>query len=435
MSKTPKLFTISKRSDSNTYRFKLNPVCGLPARVCAEWRKRSFQSLPDELAPFRDPKTATARENAVKALILYLQKKKEEGNVQRVTVEKITVGEWVKKYTTLETSPRTAKNASANMPYSLATLKGYLKNYNAHVKDDPLMELQMVEVNEDDVDQFYTRMSLRKLKDGRTMGGTKTYADVIKFVRMAFNGYREKNHKWVNPFSFYKAPKYESPERDVLTDEEVLRLFQPGVLKTPMQLAVCMLYFYSGLRRAEIFALKPEDLDWKTPKIRVRHSWQLFDEANKMVLGPPKSHKPRTTLFDPVLQEAIKLLWEKNGKHEFVITHKNGKIPTASWVKRNFRKWLDAAGIELGGREITPHSSRHYLASFMEEAGTPIRYIEQILGHSEKESGRIGGNKTTKIYLHTPEKAIIDVGQKVSARKEALEKNEAAEKILNFQAS
>ena len=209
------------------------------------------------------------------------------------------------------------------------------------------MDLRMVEVNEDDVDQFYTRMSLKKLYDGRPMGGTKTYADVIKFVRMTFTAYQQKNHKWLNPFSFYKAPKYESPERDVLTDEEVLRLFQPGVLKNPMQLAVCMLYFYSGLRRAEIFALKPEDLDWKTPKITVRRAWQLFDEPKNRKEGPPKSHKPRKTLFDPVLQEAIKLLWEKNGKYEYVITHRGGKVPTASWVKRNFRQWLNVLTLSL----------------------------------------------------------------------------------------
>ena len=245
---------------------------------------------------------------------------------------------------------------------------------------------------------------------------------------MAFNGYHQKNHNWINPFSFYKAPKYESPERDVLTDEEVLRLFQPGVLKTPLQLAVCMLYFYSGLRRAEIFALKPEDLDWKTPKITVRRAWQLFDETKNRVIGSTKSHKPRNTLFDPVLQEAIKLLWEKNGKYEYVITHRYGQVPTASWVKRNFRQWLERAGIELGGRKITPHCSRHYLASFLEATGAPMRYIEEILGHSQKESGRIalsGVNKTTKIYLHTPEKAIIEMGKKVSE----------ARKVIDFKVS
>jgi len=42
MPKAPKPFVIAKRADSNTFQFTLNPACGLPKRVCAEWRRRSF---------------------------------------------------------------------------------------------------------------------------------------------------------------------------------------------------------------------------------------------------------------------------------------------------------------------------------------------------------------------------------------------------------
>ena len=138
--------------------------------------------------------------------------------------------------------------------------------------------------------------------------------------------------------------------------------------------------FLSGLRRAEIFALKPEDLDWKTPNITIENSWQLFETKDR-IMGPPKGKKTREAPFDPILQEAIKKLWKENGQHAFVICEKSGRIPGPSWLRARFPKWLKRAGIELGGRNIVPHSSRHSLASMLEARNVPLRYIQDLLGH------------------------------------------------------
>jgi integrase len=108
------------------------------------------------------------------------------------------------------------------------------------------------------------------------------------------------NHKWVNTFLYIGSLNYESPSRDILTEDGVLKLFKPGILKGAMELAVCAMMFFAGLRRAEIFALKPEDLDWKTPKITVRRAWQLFERKSK-IIGHTKSKKLRDAPFDLIL--------------------------------------------------------------------------------------------------------------------------------------
>ena len=92
------------------------------------------------------------------------------------------------------------------------------------------------------------------------------------------------------------------------------------------------------------------------------------------MLGPTKGKRARTTLFNEVLQSAIKKLWEENGKHDFVFSFKNGKIPGSSWIYGRYKKWLKRAGIEHGGN-ITPHSSRHSLATLLEEQGASVRHI------------------------------------------------------------
>jgi site-specific recombinase XerD len=93
-----------------------------------------------------------------------------------------------------------------------------------------------------------------------------------------------------------------------------------------------------------------------------------------------------------VMQEAVKKLWEENGRHEFAFSLKDGKTPGPSWIKGRFKKWMIRAGVELNGRKIAPHSFRRSLASLLEARGVSLRHIQDLLGHSDL--------KTTKIYLH-----------------------------------
>jgi integrase len=171
-----------------------------------------------------------------------------------------------------------------------------------------------------------------------------------------------------------------------------------------MERAICAVIFLSGLRRGEVSALKPEDLDWNTPKILVRRAWLAFDSKDRQ-LGPTKSKRPRKAPFDPVLKAAIRKIWEENGQHEFVFSFKNGKTPGAAWTIGRFHKWLERAGVQDGGRNLVPHSARHSLASMLEARGIPLRYIQELLDHSDL--------KTTKIYLHEAADTIGAISAKI----------------------
>jgi integrase len=413
----------------NSFQFTLNSTCGLPRRVCAEWQRRSFRTLPEELSNYRNPNSKPEAKANAQVLITFLRKRLEAGlSAKRPVAEDITVGAWIEKFTAIETSPRTGFNASRNRPYSPDTVETYRGYYNTHIKGDPFTRLKMAEVEEEDAMEYITRLSVKKLdtkkgKAGRPMGGTRTFAGVIIFIRMAFREYQRKNRKWFNPFQYINPPIIQKNTRDALPEDEMLSLFEPGVLTTTMELAVCAVMFLSGLRRSEIFALKPECLDWHTPKITVKNAWQIFNRKTR-VLGPPKGKKERDAPFDPVLQEAIKKLWEENGKHEFVFSYKNGTTPGPSWIEGRFKKWLIRAGIELGGRKIVPHSARHSLASLLEAKGVSLRYIQELLGHSDL--------KTTKIYLHSTEKTIRDIGKKIS---ESMQQEPEEKKAVEFKIS
>jgi integrase len=123
---------------------------------------------------------------------------------------------------------------------------------------------------------------------------------------MCFTEYRKKHNRWLNPFQSLDAPQLNSVPRDFMPEDEFLKFFYPGVLRDTMELAVCACMFLSGLRRGEIAALKPECLDWVTPKITVKYNWQRYNKKSR-VLSTTKSKKQRDAPFDPVLQAVITL--------------------------------------------------------------------------------------------------------------------------------
>jgi integrase len=415
MSRSQKPFTTPHRRDSKTFQLTINPASGLPDKICWNWQRKSFQDLPGELSKYRNPRTKAAAEAGALALIQYLTKALEENNARRVPDDDITVGQWIEKFVNIETSPRTGRNAAKNRPYSPDTLDTYKTYFNAHIKDDLLARIKMSEVEEEDITIFTNRLSLKKKKNGELLGGTRTSAGVIIFIRMTFKEYQKKHKRWLNPFQDLDPPQLNTGERDALPEDEVLKLFAPGVLRNPMEIAVCAIMFLSGLRRAEIAALKPDCLDWVTPKITVKNTWQKYDNKSRLY-GPTKSKKERDAHFDLILQQAIKKMWEMNGRHEYVFCHPDGSILKPSWIRHQFPEWLKRAGIELGGRKIVPHSARHSLASLLEERGISLRYIQEMLGHSDL--------KTTKRYLHSTEATIRTIGKKINeAMQQGAEKN------------
>ena len=402
-------FKVYKRKDTKKYIVTINPASGLPEHICREWKRASFSKFPVELAHLREPSSKPAADNAVDALIVYLKNKLKT----KTQFEDIKIGEWLEKFTSLENNPRSARLIAAGVPYSPDTIAGYKQKFEQYLVNDPFMNNKISEAVEGDTLSFLGRLGYMKNKYGNPIAGTRTFELVVRFVHMAFHEYEEENHGWYNPFRNIKAPKRRKVVvRDALSEEEITDLFGPDVLTDPLQRAVCSAMFFAGLRRSEIFALRPEDLDWQTPRIKVVRAWKRF-ETSKREMGDPKWHKSRETIFPKQLQEAIKELWEANGKHEFVFCDKYGKCPGPGYLKYWVPRWLKRAGINTDGREIVPHSSRHSLASLLEADGVPLRYIQKMLGHSSME--------TTLGYLHEPANTMNKISNRMGQKAQQLE--------------
>jgi len=444
--KTRMPYRIKYRADRDFYTVALNyPECGLSAAECDAWGvRRAFSTFPEELKEYRQPRSRRAAERGAQALIAFLQKK--PGALAIRNDDSPTMGEWVRLFLDLETSPRAVRLVGKNRPYSPQTIYNYQSIYDAHLTNDPILSRKMESIEQADILLLLGRIAAHRITIGqprkprkdrktgkviespalptRPMGGTRAFEAVYSFLRMTSKEYQKEHPRWIDPFASIDRPKPTKTEpRQGLEEEEVARLFSTeGVFdKEPeLERAICAAMFWAGLRRSEIFGLMPSDLDWATPQIIVRHAWKSFDRKNRE-LGDPKHHKIRESLFPDILQASITLLWKKNdeifkqngqkaigeeGQRRFVFCRADGSQPGPTWYKQHVSKWFKRAGIEIAGRKITPHSARHSLASILEDQGVSIRVIGELLGHSDL--------KTTKGYLHTPQGKINEITDKIN---------------------
>jgi integrase len=393
----------------------LYPPCGLPPEILQQWQRKSFSRFPPELYHFRYPTSKEIARTGAEALIELLKKEISQGTVQRFNVP-LPIGDWLVRFISLDNNPRAERLISEGSPYSPATLGLYRVYFGRYVKGDPFLEMDLNTIDVPSTRAFMARVGMKKKKQTRKekeenivkeIAGTRAYEITINFVRMAFTEYWDDHRYWQNPFDRIDPPKrVKDRRRDVLQEDEILRLFMPEVITDTLERAVAVAMFWAGLRRAEIFGLKTKDLDWKTPKLNITHAWKLFGSKKKRTLGDPKWHKRREAPFPEDLQRAIKILQEKNGVQEFVFSYADGTIPHGKWIQERLPIWLKNAEIDVAGRKIVPHSARHSLASSLEAAGVPLRYIQGILGHSSL--------KTTLGYLHTPEGVINNITKKIN---------------------
>jgi integrase len=399
-------YSIQQRSKKKFLLTINDPESGLPPEMCQTWQRKSYSRLPAELSHFRYPTSRQSARNGADALIEFLKKEADMGNAWRFYVP-VTIGSWLVRFISLDNNPRAERLISKGMTYSPDTIALYKTYYNRYIEGDTFLKMDINKIDVPSSRAFVARIGMKETKDKRLLVGTRAFEITVNFIRMAFTEYWEDHQDWRNPFDRIDPPiRVKGNTRDVLQEAEILKLFMPGVIKDPLERAVAIAMFWAGLRRAEIFGLKYDDLDWKTPLLRIRHAWKRFGRKGR-ILGNPKWNKFREAPFCEDLQNAIKILQETNGTHEsnFVFCRKDGSIPHGKWIQDKLKVWIKNAGIDTIGRKIVPHSSRHSLASMLEENSVPLRYIQDILGHSSL--------KTTKIYLHTPQGKINEITKKI----------------------
>jgi len=182
--------------------------------------------------------------------------------------------------------------------------------------------------------------------------------------------YMFKKYLKMNILEEIKIPKKAKTLPKVLTKDEIRDLFK--ATRFGRNRLMLQFMYGSGCRVSEVVKLKVGDLNFK--------------ERTAVIRGG-KGNKDRLIILSKDwLKDLKKYLEKKKIKTEEVFSKKNGKKISTDTVQRIVRKAALEAGIQ---KHVTPHCLRHSYATHLLEAGTNIRYIQSLLGHSNLNTTQI----------------------------------------------
>ncbi|HEY9114066.1 MAG TPA: site-specific tyrosine recombinase/integron integrase [Bacteroidales bacterium] len=179
-----------------------------------------------------------------------------------------------------------------------------------------------------------------------------------------------------------ERPRKEHHLPNVLSKEEVKAILQaPSNIKHKAMLS---LIYACGLRRSELLNLIPTDVNSKRGLLIIRNAKGNKDRVAPL---PEKMVEMLRDYYRAFRPE--KWLFEGRVKGEKYSEYSLQSVLKQCCKKANITK------------PVTLHWLRHSYATHLLEAGTDLRYIQELLGHKS--------SKTTEIYTHVSTKSLQNI--------------------------
>lgn len=190
--------------------------------------------------------------------------------------------------------------------------------------------------------------------------------------------FREILHSPINR-DFVPSKKKEKELPKVISKEKIRRLLNS--IQNIKHKLIIKIFYSTGIRLQELVNLKRKDIDF---------------DRNVIYIRKGKGAKDRITLLsESIKEDLLKYFVSQDFRTDYLFEGRKGKYSKAS-----VEKILDRFSKQIG-LKITPHMLRHSFATHLLEAGTDIRYIQKLLGHSNLE--------TTQIYTKVANSEIIKI--------------------------
>ena len=252
--------------------------------------------------------------------------------------------------------------------YSNKTIKAYL-SYNLYILDytkkTPL-EITNLDIK-NYLDYLVTEKSLSSSTLNSAINAFKFYYGQILNREFIYQVRRAKKDKLL-PTVFSK--------------EEISK-----ILSVPMNIkhkAVLALIYSSGIRVSEAANLKINDID---------------KDRGLILIKGGKGRKDRYSLLSKTALVIINNYRNKLNPQDWLFPGQNENNPITS---RTIEKVMEAAMKKAGiQKSASVHTLRHSFATHLLEAGTDIRYIQELLGHEN--------TSTTEIYTNVSNRKLVDL--------------------------
>lgn len=256
-------------------------------------------------------------------------------------------------------------------------LKGYsdmtIKSYLGHIARFSKMTHKTIEaITNDDIRAYLLGLL-------QTQGKSHAYINqAISSIKFLFSEVL-KCHGIVEELP---RPKKEKKLPEVLSQEEVQSILTS--VSNVKHRTLLILTYSAGLRVGEVVRLKVQDIDNTRMLIHIRQA---------------KGRKDRYTILSPIALEALREYARQYRLKDWIFPGENNENHLSERsVQKVFETACKRANIH---KDVSVHTLRHSFATHLLEGGTDLRYIQEILGHSN--------SKTTEIYTHVSQKSIAKI--------------------------
>jgi integrase/recombinase XerD len=184
-----------------------------------------------------------------------------------------------------------------------------------------------------------------------------------------------------------------------LSDAEIKQLLTPEAPPTPRSLcdhAILELAYASGLRRAELCALRLEQLHLEAGFINV------IGKGNKERVVPV-GRQAVAAVQRYLATGRPKLVKPRSPGNVFLTQRGTAFASITLWQRITAR--VKRSGLT---RPVTPHMLRHSFATHLLEHGADLRVIQELLGHANIS--------TTEVYTHVTGQRLRDIHRKFHPR-------------------
>jgi len=245
-----------------------------------------------------------------------------------------------------------------------------------------------------DILEHYQGQLTRSRKDSGESYSVGYLNRILSIIRGFFRWLAKNHHILYNPASELELPRVTTRiPRNVLNTAEVEAVMMQVDLSLPLGLrnrAILETLYSTGIRRTELCRLKCKD---------------IFIDAGVVLVIEGKGRKDRMI---PIGERALS--WVEKYKNDLrpalvkkpdegtLFLSSRGEPLMPNNLGRLVSGYVKAAGID---KEGSCHMFRHTMATLMLEGGADIRYIQQILGHSNLN--------TTQIYTRVSIKKLKEV--------------------------
>ena len=251
--------------------------------------------------------------------------------------------------------------------YSPHTQRAYLccaRHFANHYLRSP------EEMGEQEIRGFLLHLVRDRKASPATLG---MYVNALKFLYTI----TLKRPEAVKGISHPKRPKTLPV---ILSPEEVLRVL--AAISSVKYKAIIATAYAAGLRISEVCGLRLADIDSQRMRIHVRSG---------------KGKKDRSVMLGESLLALLRQYYQKvRPQGEYLFPGQKPQRPLSTTaVRQVLRKVIRETGL---AKRVTMHTLRHCFATHLLEAGTDIRILQVLLGHSSI--------RTTLRYTHITDRLV-----------------------------